>query len=67
MLELQLVYLHGRVGVPEALELAGVVEVQMTRDDGLDVLDVVAGGRWPRGARASRCSSRTFSSSPSVA
>ena len=36
--------LTGNVGAEEVLESSGVVEVEMSHDDGFDVVDVVAGG-----------------------
>lgn len=42
MLQLQFVDVHGNIGIPEMLEAAGVVEVEMAHDDGFDILDVVA-------------------------
>lgn len=43
ILELEFVHVDGHFGAVEILQATGVIEVQMTHDDGLDVLDVVAG------------------------
>lgn len=49
VLEFLLVRIDRDPGVHKVLEPAGVVEMQMTHDHGLDVFDIVAGGfdgRW---------------------